>query len=71
MINQPDPGACRSLRDIEAQVEAEMREYGRGRLQEELQKEADRHGRVFPPQHPACAARPPQDDASAHGRRPG
>lgn len=57
-MNDPHPGACRSLRDIKAQVEAEMREYGRRRLQEELQKEADRHGRIFPPQHPAGAAHP-------------
>ena len=40
MSNQdPEPG--RSLLQIEAQVEAEMREFGRRRLQEELQKEAD------------------------------
>ena len=42
----------RSLLEIELAVEAEGREWMRQRLQEELQKEADLHGGVFPPQRP-------------------
>lgn len=41
-------GTGRSLREIEAQVWAEGQEWMRQRLQQELQKEADQHGRVFP-----------------------
>lgn len=40
----------RSLREIELAVEAEGREWTRQRLEQELQKEADLHGGVFPPQ---------------------
>ena len=40
----------RSLHEIELAVEAEGREWMRQRLEQELQKEADRHGGVFPPQ---------------------
>ena len=43
----------RSLREIELAVEAEGREWTRRRLQQELQKEADLHGGVFPPQRRA------------------
>src|SRR5215212_932202 len=47
-MSNKDNKPCRSLREIEAQVEAEMREFGRRRLEEELQKEADLHGQIFP-----------------------
>lgn len=40
----------RSLREIELEVEAEGREWTRRRLEEKLQQEADRDGKVFPPQ---------------------
>ena len=40
----------RSLREIELEVEAEGREWMRRRLEERLQQEADRDGKVFPPQ---------------------
>ena len=60
---------CRSLRVIEAQVEAEMRELGRRRLAEELQKEADLHGQIFPPQPAARAALAPKNDATQEHRR--
>ncbi len=43
-----EPEQPRSLREIELAVEAEGREWTRQRLQQELQKEADRHGGVFP-----------------------
>jgi len=62
---------CRSLREIEAQVEAEMREFGRRRMEEELQKEADRTGQVFPPEQPASASSSKSADATAHRRRRG
>jgi hypothetical protein len=40
----------RSLKEIEMEVEAEGREWTRRRLEEKLQEEADRDGKVFPPQ---------------------
>jgi hypothetical protein len=60
----------RSLREIEAQVWAEGQEWMRQRLQQELQKEADQHGRVFPPERPAALARQSPAAAAAHQRRP-
>ena len=60
---------CRSLREIELEVEAEMREWGRKRLQEKLQEQADRHGRVFPPQRTQSAPGAPDPSAAAHRRR--
>ena len=65
---QTRPG---SLREIELEVEAEGREWTRQRLQQRLQEEADRHGRVFPPQPPAAGASAPSPDATAHRRRGG
>jgi len=62
-------GQCRSLREIEAEVEEEMRTWGRQRLQEKLQAQADQHGRIFPPPRPPDVARPPADAAPAHHRR--
>ena len=49
----------RSLREIELEVEAEGREWMRQRLEERLQQEADRDGKVFPPQR---AKRPASSD---------
>jgi hypothetical protein len=40
----------RSLREIEIEVEAEGREWTRRRLEAKLQEEAERDGKVFPPQ---------------------
>jgi len=46
-----------SLADIEREVVAESREWGRQRLQERLQQLAEEHGEVFPPKAtPAPAA---------------
>jgi hypothetical protein len=60
----------RSLREIEEEVLAEGREWMRQRLQEKLQKEANRHGGVFPPQRKESQAPAKADPASAHrGRR--
>ena len=39
-----------ALADIEREVVAESREWGRQRLEERLQKLAEEHGEVFPPQ---------------------
>ncbi len=54
------PQRKRSLREIELEVEAEGREWMRQRLEEKLQKEAERDGAVFPPQPKkgAASARP-------------
>jgi hypothetical protein len=61
----------RSLREIEAEVMAEGREWTRQRLQERLQEEANRHGGVFPPQRKAGdpSARSPDADANRSGGR--
>ena len=59
----------RSLREIELEVEAEMREWGRKQLQEKLQQQADQHGRVFPPERTRDMARPAADAGAAHERR--
>ena len=68
-MKDSDAAECRSLREIELEVEAEMREWGRKRLQEKLQEQADRHGRVFPPEPPQDVARAPAKPPAAHGRR--
>lgn len=68
-MKDSEAGQCRSLREIEAEVDAEMRAWGRQRLQEKLQGQADRHGRIFPPQRPSDVARPPADPGPAHPRR--
>ena len=50
---KPQPKALKSfprLADIEREVVAEAREWGRQRLQERLQKLAEESGEVFPPQ---------------------
>lgn len=57
-----------SLREIELEVEAEGREWMRRRLEERLQREADRDRAVFPPQ-PVQGASSSQEGASAAHRR--
>jgi len=64
------PQRKRSLREIELEVEAECREWMRQRLQEKLQKEADRDGAVFPPQ-PKKGATPARQGAAAKDQRGG
>ena len=54
-----------SLADIEREVVAESREWGRQRLEERLQKLADEHGEVFPPK---ATARPSPDATQRVGR---
>ena len=54
-----------ALADIEREVVAESREWGRQRLEARLQKLAEEHGEVFPPQ-----AMPQQNpDAAKRVRR--
>jgi len=67
---KPDKPVARSLREFEDEVLAEGQEWMRQRLQQKLQEEADRLGRVFPPQPTPSVLRPRQDDAPAQrGRR--
>lgn len=68
-MKDSEAGQCRSLREIEAEVDAEMREWGRQRLREKLQAQADQHGRIFPPQRPPDVARPSAASDPAHRRR--
>ena len=54
------PKRKRTLREMELEVEAEGREWMRQRLEEKLQKEAERDGLIFPPQpKQGSAAAPP------------
>jgi len=46
---QPNKKTFPNLADIEREVIAESREWGRQRLQERLQQLADQHSEVFPP----------------------
>lgn len=59
----------RSLREIELAVEAEGREWTRQRLEQELQKEADQHGGVFPPQRATGSASAKAQASPAQRRR--
>ena len=65
------PPRKRSLRELELEVEAEGREWMRQRLEEKLQKEAERDGAVFPPQPKkgAASARPGAAAQNRHGHR--
>ncbi|HEY0549976.1 MAG TPA: hypothetical protein VGF13_10270 [Verrucomicrobiae bacterium] len=63
--DETDPKSLPSLADIEREVVAESREWGRQRLEERLQKLADEHGEVSPP--PATQA-PASDAAQRTGR---
>ena len=54
-----------ALADIEREVVAESRAWGRQRLEERLQKLAEHHGEVFPPQ--ATSAQNPK--AAQRARR--
>ena len=58
----------RSLREIELEVEAEGREWTRQRLEERLQQEADRDGKVFPPQRAKRPASSDRMDGAKHQR---
>ena len=58
----------RTLREIELEVMAEGREWMRQRLQEKLQQQAEREGRVFPPQSTQSATSAHGADEAADGR---
>ena len=60
-----------SLREIELEVEAEGREWMRRRLEERLQREADRDNAVFPPEPREGTASAPKGAAAAQRRRRG
>jgi hypothetical protein len=59
------------LIEIEREVHAEAREWERQRLEKRLQEEADRDGKVFPPQPKKGAAPSRKGDAAANRRRDG
>ena len=56
-----------ALADIEREVVAESREWGRQRLEERLQKLAEEHGEVFPPK--ATSAQNPKVAKRVRGRK--
>ncbi len=60
----------RPLREIELEVEAEMREWGRQRLEPKLQQQAGQHGRVFPPKRTPPVARLSRNHALGDGGGP-
>ncbi len=62
------PQRKRSLREIELEVETEGREWMRQRLEEKLQKEAERDGTIFPPQPKKGTTSTPKG-AAAKNRR--
>jgi hypothetical protein len=66
---KPDKPVIRSLRELEDEVLAEGQEWMRQHLQQKLQEQADRTGRVFPPQPTPSVVCARQDDAPAHRRR--
>lgn len=67
MSSEPKPP--RSLREIELAVEVEGREWMRQRLEQELRKEADLHGGVFPPQRTTGRASAKASNANTQRRR--
>jgi hypothetical protein len=61
-----DTSACKGLREMELEVEAEGREWMRRRLEEKLQTQAQEHGAVFPPERTQSASSAAGNDAAAH-----
>jgi hypothetical protein len=53
------------LADIENEVMAEMREWGRKRLEQRLQQLADQHSELFPPP----ATQTPEPDTAKRNRK--
>lgn len=62
------PQRTKTLREIELEVYAEGREWMRQRLEERLKQEAERDGRVFPPQ-PEKGQAPAQRNNGPSDRR--
>ena len=69
MSNSEDPKRRNRLIEIEAEVHAEAREWERQRLEKRLQEEADRDGKVFPPQPKEGAAAARKGHVAAQRRR--
>lgn len=65
------PQRTKTLREIELEVEAEGREWMRQRLEERLKQEAEREGRVFPPQPKKGQASPQRNHAPTNRRGEG
>ncbi len=55
----PAPKALPTLTDIEREVAAESREWGRQRLEERLQQLAEQYGEAFPPKAASAPAAQP------------
>ena len=58
-----------TLADIEREVAAESREWGRQRLEERLQQLAEQYGEAFPPQ--AASAQAPDPAKRVRRRKTG
>jgi hypothetical protein len=69
MSTSEEPKRRNRLIEIEAEVHAEAREWERQRLEKRLQEEADRAGKVFPPQPKESAAAAGKGDVGVHRRR--
>ncbi len=65
------PQRTKTLREIELEVYAEGREWMRQRLEERLKQEAEREGRIFPPQPKKGQASPQRNHACPDERREG
>jgi hypothetical protein len=65
MKSKPDPKPLPRLADIEREVLAEAREWGRQRFEERLQQLVEEHREVFPPQ----ATQKASGDAAKRVRR--
>jgi len=69
MSNSEEPKRRNRLIEIEQEVHAEAREWERRRLEQRLQEEANRDGKVFPPQPKESAASARKSDVAARRRR--
>ena len=65
------PQRTKTFREIELEVYAEGREWMRQRLEERLKQEAEREGRVFPPQPKKGQASPQRNPTPPDQRREG
>ena len=69
-MSQPEKSRrSNPLLEMERAVHAEAREWERQRLEEKMQKEADRVGKVFPPQPKKGPAAAGDGHRPAHQRR--
>jgi len=69
MSQSEQPQRKNPLLEMERAVRAEAREWERQRLEEKLQKEADRVGKVFPPQPKKSPTAATNRSQTAHRRR--